>query len=188
MTTRSWLRTAFDPKLLRITARPGPQARVTLEILADRLAPARTDEPTLALDSVCPAPAPSEHSPVEEQCGWHCEPATEDDRPWEQPGAVRRDIEPHRGDLLRVLGDGGLLLGALSLCLGFLAPLGLGLGLAAWVLSSYDLRRMRARLLDPDGLAATAYGRRRARAGVALSLYGAIMWGWFLAVITRAVG
>jgi hypothetical protein len=188
MTTRSWLRTAFDPKLLRITARSGPHAHVTLEVLEDRLAPVRADDPTLAADSAHPALALSEHRPVGQRCGWHCERGAEDDRPWEQPGAVRRDIEPHRGELIRVLGDASLLLGALSLCLGFLAPLGLGLGLAAWVLSSYDLRRMRARLLDTDGLAATAYGRRRSRAGVALSLYGAIMWGWFLAVITRAVG
>ncbi|HEV3258190.1 MAG TPA: hypothetical protein VG013_14995, partial [Gemmataceae bacterium] len=24
-------------------------------------------------------------------------------RPWEQPGAVRRDVAPHRGELLRLL-------------------------------------------------------------------------------------
>jgi len=42
-----------------------------------------------------------------------------DDRPWERPGAVRRDCQPHRAPLLLALADASLLLGALSLCLGF---------------------------------------------------------------------
>ena len=27
----------------------------------------------------------------------------DDDRPWERPGAVRRDCEPHRGEMLLLL-------------------------------------------------------------------------------------
>ena len=105
--------------------------------------------------------------------------------PWERPGAVRRDCEPHRGRLVLKLADAGLLLGALSLCLGFAALLALACGAAAWVLASRDLRRMRSGLMDPRGQADTARGRTRARAGLALGLYAAIVWGWFLAVITR---
>ena len=107
-----------------------------------------------------------------------------DDRPWERRGAVRRDCESHRSGLLLALGDASLLLGALSLPLGFLAVTGLCLGAAAWALASRDLRRMRARAMDPAGLSGTALGRGRARAGVALSLYAAALWGWFLLVVT----
>ena len=106
--------------------------------------------------------------------------------PWERPGAVRRDYEPHRAGWLLALADASLLLGALSLCLGFLALMGLALGLAAWVMASHDLGRMRAGSMDPGGRAATTRGRARARAGAALSLYGAVLWGWLLAVIARA--
>ena len=107
-----------------------------------------------------------------------------DDRPWERPGAVRRDCAPHRGGLLLALGDASLPLGALSLVLRFLAVTGLCLGAAVWALASRDLRRMQARLMDPGGLSGTALGRVRARAGVALSLYAALLWGWFLLVVT----
>jgi hypothetical protein len=38
-------------------------------------------------------------------------------RPWEQPGAVRRDCSPHRAGLLRALGTAARVCGLLSLCL-----------------------------------------------------------------------
>lgn len=38
-----------------------------------------------------------------------------DVRPWERPGAVRRDCEPHRAGFLRFLACFGLLVGAFSL-------------------------------------------------------------------------
>jgi hypothetical protein len=34
-------------------------------------------------------------------------------RPWEQPGSVRRDVQPHRGPALLLLGGAGVALGAL---------------------------------------------------------------------------
>jgi hypothetical protein len=111
-------------------------------------------------------------------------PAADVGRPWERPGAVRYDCESHRGGLLLALGDASLLLGALSLPLGFLAVAGLGLGAAAWALASRDLKRMDARLMDPDGRPATALGRARARFGVALSFYAAALWGWLLILLT----
>jgi hypothetical protein len=115
---------------------------------------------------------------------WRRAAGAADDRPWERPGAVRRDCAPHRGGLLLALGDASLPLGALSLVLRFLAVTGLCLGAAVWALASRDLRRMQARLMDPGGLSGTALGRVRARAGVALSLYAALLWGWFLLVVT----
>ena len=106
----------------------------------------------------------------------------EDGRPWERPGAVRRDCAPHRAGLLLAVADTSLLLGALSLPLGFSALMGLGLGAAAWALAVRDLRRMRARVMDPAGRSRTA--RARARAGVAFSLYAVVLWGWFLLLVT----
>jgi hypothetical protein len=40
---------------------------------------------------------------------------TADPRPWEQPGAVRRDCEPHRGRLLAALGRAALVCACLGL-------------------------------------------------------------------------
>jgi hypothetical protein len=97
---------------------------------------------------------------------------------------VRRDYEPHRGQLVLALADVSLLLGILSLCLGFLALMAVALGAWAWVLASHELRRMRSGLADPSGLGPTTLGRSRARAAVALGLYGATLWGWFLARVT----
>jgi hypothetical protein len=106
----------------------------------------------------------------------------EDGRPWERPGAVRRDCAPHRAGLLLAVADTSLLLGVLALPLGFSALMGLGLGAAAWALAVRDLRRMRARVMDPAGRSRTA--RARARAGVAFSLYAVVLWGWFLLLVT----
>jgi hypothetical protein len=87
---------------------------------------------------------------------------------------------------LLALGDTSLLLGALSLPLGFLALIGLGVGAVAWAPAPRDLKRMEARLMDPGGLSATAPGRARARAGVALSIYAAALWVCFLVRISSA--
>jgi hypothetical protein len=107
-------------------------------------------------------------------------PAAVAGRPWERPGAVRRDCQPHRDRLLLALGDASLLLGALSLPLGFPAVAGAGLGAAAWALASRDLKRMQARLMDPDGLSGTALARNRALLGLILSLYALALWACFL--------
>ncbi len=104
-----------------------------------------------------------------------------DDRPWERPGAVRRDCLAHRAPLLLALADASLLLGILSLCLGFPALAAFACGAVAWGLARHDLGRMGARLMDPSGLAATRCARARALAGAALGLYGALLWACFLA-------
>ena len=108
----------------------------------------------------------------------------EDGRPWERPGAVRRDCAPHRAGLLLAVADTSLLLGVLALPLGFSALMGLGLGAAAWALAVRDLRRLRARVMDPAGRSRAARARARARLGVALSLYAVAVWGWFLLLVT----
>ena len=103
-----------------------------------------------------------------------------DDRPWERPGAVRRDCQPHRAPLLLALGDASLLLGTLSLCLGFPALTAFACGAVAWGLARHDLGRMGAWLMDPGGLAVTRRARARALAGAALGLYGGLLWVCFL--------
>lgn len=75
----------------------------------------------------------------------------EDDRPWEQPYravGVRRDCEPHRGVLI-------LVLGILSLVIG---GIGIPMGIAAWVMGHGDLKKMRAKQMDPEGMGLTQAG------------------------------
>jgi hypothetical protein len=75
----------------------------------------------------------------------------EDDRPWEAPGAVRRDCEPHRGAALYALGLVALVLGFLSGCLLVTAPVALALGVVVRVLARRDMRSIQAGLTDPAG-------------------------------------
>jgi hypothetical protein len=93
-------------------------------------------------------------------------------RPWQLPGAVRRDCEPHRGPLVRRVGHAAfvlsLLLAVTPLVLLPGVPL-MGAGefpewgvplfplagvlpsLAAWALARHDLALMRQGLMDPAG-------------------------------------
>jgi hypothetical protein len=100
-----------------------------------------------------------------------------DRRPWEEPGAVRRDVEPHRSPLLLMLCTAALFVGFLSFPV---AALGAALGVPSgpplapvWgpavggiaalsgvafpgsvvYLAAQDLRRMRHGLMDPTGWA-----------------------------------
>jgi predicted Zn finger-like uncharacterized protein len=64
----------------------------------------------------------------------------------------RRDWEPERGGLV-------LVLGVLSLmCLAVCGPIGVALGITAWVLGHADLRKMKARQMDPAGYSTTQGG------------------------------
>src|SRR5262249_41477772 len=93
-------------------------------------------------------------------------------RPWEQPGQVRRDVEPHRGPWLLLVGWIGLGFAALTVPLalvvwlellpmpsllivsevcGLCALVGFALGVAALGLGGRDLARMRAGAIDPAG-------------------------------------
>jgi hypothetical protein len=104
------------------------------------------------------------------------EPREVDDRPWERPGALRRDCEPHRGGLLLVLGEVSLVLSLLSACGGVTAVVGVPLGMAVLLLASQDLKVMRAGLMDPRGEPALKSGQEWAATGVALGLFNAFYW------------
>lgn len=81
--------------------------------------------------------------------------AEPDDRPpWERSGrgGIRRDTEPDRGTIV-------LTLGILSIYPGIMiAPLGLCLGLAAWVMGQGDLNKIKNNLMDPRGKDMTQWG------------------------------
>jgi hypothetical protein len=89
----------------------------------------------------------------------------EDERPWEdrRKGRLRRDCEPHRAPLI-------LILGIFSLVGLSLPPIGLGLGIAAWLMGQTDLRQMRQRVMDPEGKAST-------RAGMNCGMIGTVLNG-----------
>jgi hypothetical protein len=82
------------------------------------------------------------------------------------------------------LADASLLLGTMSLCLGFPALAALACGAVAWGLSCHDLKLMKARLMDPGGQETTCRARSRALAGAALGLYGAAIWTAFLVIVS----
>jgi predicted Zn finger-like uncharacterized protein len=100
------------------------------------------------------------------------EPAQEDLGPAEDYGdeprrrPLRRDLQPHRGTLILVLGILSLASSLLMGCCSLLSPLfgtpfllaGLALGITSWVLGQGDLRKMNANLMDPDGRGSTQGG------------------------------
>lgn len=77
--------------------------------------------------------------------------------------APRRDLIPHRGALI-------LILGLLGLTLSFLAPIGILLGLAAWVMGQGDLAQMRRKEMDAEGHGLTVGGLITGILGLVVSL------------------
>ena len=92
----------------------------------------------------------------------------EPDRPWERPGAVRRDCEPHRAGVISFLGHLSLVFGVLGL---FVLPalVSLPLGGLTWAMAHRDLKKMRAGLINPEGYGRTNDGRECAIAGIGLT-------------------
>jgi predicted Zn finger-like uncharacterized protein len=87
----------------------------------------------------------------------------EDYRPWEH-GDIRRDWEPHRGNLVMTL---GILAVAVFACFG---PFSLILGIIAWVMGRKDLKKMADNVMDPAGEGYT-------RAGWILGIVGTCLGG-----------
>jgi hypothetical protein len=118
-------------------------------------------------------------------------PGTDADaaRPWERPGAVRRDCQPHRGPALRLVGWAALAFGTGSFVFalaGAFFPAGparvirgsaalcvcLAVGLSAAGLwgTARDLARMSRGVMDPAGRPTTADAQGCARAGLLVGL------------------
>ena len=103
-------------------------------------------------------------------------------RPWEGPGAVRRDREPHRGGLLLALGRAGSLCALLTPVLILPGLVALSLGLTVWVLARQDLAKMRAGLMDPAGRKQAGRARRH---GLVAALFAAAWLALWVALLRR---
>jgi len=80
------------------------------------------------------------------------------DRPWDQGYRpyrdVRRDSEPHRGTLILTLG----IVSIATAMIPALGIIGLIVGICSWVMGQRDLKKMKANLMDPQGLGSTQAG------------------------------
>jgi hypothetical protein len=86
-----------------------------------------------------------------------------DDRPWERPGSVRRDCEPHRGALYALLRLASEVCFLLALFCPPFALVALGVGVTTWLLARHDLREMEAGRMDPAGRKAAVRAHQRGR-------------------------
>lgn len=78
-------------------------------------------------------------------------PHAGDLRPWESPGAVRRDCEPHRADTLYVLAWVAMVSAATVFCFWPTAFAGVVLAGVVWSMARRDRRLMDIGLMDPQG-------------------------------------
>jgi hypothetical protein len=99
----------------------------------------------------------------------------EADRPWERPGAARRDCEPHRGNWLLLLAGLGLLFTLCSLCLAPFTLVSIPLGEVVLYMAQHDLRQMEAGLLDPRGRDVTERAKRWGLTAIVGSLVGLML-------------
>ncbi len=99
----------------------------------------------------------------------------EGDRPWEQPGGLRRDAEPHRGELLVLLAHLSQVCGLASLFVGVPALVGLPLAFAVRRAARRDVAGMTAGLLDVRGRATTERARDLATRGLVLNGGGCLL-------------
>ncbi len=95
-------------------------------------------------------------------------------RPWECHGAVRRDCEPHRGVLLKLIGIASMVFGMVSL-FGVPGILALALGIYVHVAARSDTRKMVAGLMDPAGARELNLAKGYAKAGIALAICNGAM-------------
>src|SRR5262249_11462455 len=98
-----------------------------------------------------------------------------DDRPWDQPGGVRRDWEPHRAGLFNVLTPLAGILGTFSLFVWPLSVVSFPLGVMLWVMSRNDLAAMKARQMDPAGIAQTNIAFRTAPVAIVYGFLGLVL-------------
>jgi ribosomal protein S27E len=89
----------------------------------------------------------------------------------------RKDIEPHRGTLILVLGILGLVFS------GFIV-----FGPIAWILGNNDLVAIRAGRMDPDGEGLTSAGRICGIIGTALSAFSLMCCVAYILFIVATIG
>jgi hypothetical protein len=97
--------------------------------------------------------------------------------PWEQPGNVRRDGEPHRREGLQILAWIARVCGLLSFFMCFPAALiGIALGLVVERLCLRDIKKMDAGVMDPRGREQASAASIAAVRGAEWSFWGAGIW------------
>lgn len=96
--------------------------------------------------------------------------------PWERPGAVRRDCEPHRGELLARLADLAFILSVCSIFVCVPTFVALPLALTVVLLASRDLDRMAAVQLDRQGEHQTRAAMESAWWAVCLCAVTVLLW------------
>jgi hypothetical protein len=85
-------------------------------------------------------------------------------------GQVRRDAEPDRAPLLKLLGVVSVLVGALALFLVLPCLAGLPLGLVVCRMAAQDLEKMQSGVMDPRARREVETALRWATRGVILNL------------------
>jgi hypothetical protein len=110
-----------------------------------------------------------------------------DPRPWEGSAAVRREVAPHRGTLLRGLAHVSFACGLAAVAFGVPAVVGLPLAVVTYTLANRDLDRMGYRRLDPRGRPETWAAGERAGLAITLNLLGSlaclVLWCGCLGVL-----
>jgi hypothetical protein len=113
----------------------------------------------------------------------HPEPDARDPHPWEQPGAVRRDCAPHRGNVLLLLARVALAIGALSFCLGPFGVVAVPLALAVQKMARRDWVKMCTGATDPGGIEQTEAALRLSALACGVGFVGlvcSLVWWAYL--------
>jgi hypothetical protein len=108
-------------------------------------------------------------------------------QPWDWVGEPRRDCEPHRAPLLRVLAWVSLAAAGLSLPCLFPGLIALPLGLAVWIMACRDLKLISAGDVDSRGFHGTERARFHSHAAVLLALFGFLLWSPVVLVVLSVI-
>lgn len=93
---------------------------------------------------------------------------------------IRRDVVPHRGNILLAFGILSIVSVAGLVTCTLLSLFGLGAGITVWVMANKDLRRMAAGEMDPDGRQTTNTARICAIIGLCLNVLSLLACGGFM--------
>jgi hypothetical protein len=95
--------------------------------------------------------------------------------PWEAPGCCRRDCEPHRGELLCLVGTISAICGLTTICLVLPGLVAIPAGILVGIIARKDLESMNAGLMDPRGRELCERARIRSGIAVASSLLALLL-------------
>jgi hypothetical protein len=125
--------------------------------------------PPIPREEDAPAEESADETPLEEARG------ADEELPWEEQGAIRRDREPHRARMLSLLGTITFCLGVMAVPSGAPGVFGLSLGLYVRSAARRDLRKMDDGTMDPEGAERTRAALQDANLGSALSGLGLLL-------------